>query len=180
MAFVESRGETRRLARHRPEVAVVDISETGPFVAGAIEPLRRAHPGLSIVLTSRCQRVLPAPPQAVGAASFIRAGSPTEEIVAAVRAVLSIDHAQPAPSAAPPRADLNDRERELLVLISRGATSREIAAHLHLGPDSVKKNASALYRKLGVRNRTEAAQRAVHVLGPSLSTAANRAARQHR
>jgi DNA-binding NarL/FixJ family response regulator len=86
------------LARHRPEVAVVDISETGPFVAGAIEPLRRAHPGLSIVLTSRCQRVLPAPPQAVGAASFIRPGSPTEEIVAAVRAVLSIDHAQPAPT----------------------------------------------------------------------------------
>jgi two-component system response regulator DesR len=54
----------------------------------------------------------------------------------------------------------------LLVLISTGATNREIAQELNLGPDSVKKNASALYRKLGVRNRTEAAQRAIQMLAP--------------
>ena len=59
---------------------------------------------------------------------------------------------------------LSDREREILLLLGTGKTNREIAERLHLGPDSVKKSATALYRKLGVRNRTEAAQRAVTVL----------------
>jgi two-component system response regulator DesR len=45
-----------------------------------------------------------------------------------------------------------------------GLTNREIGERLHLGPDSIKKSATALYRKLGVRNRTEAAQRAATVL----------------
>jgi DNA-binding NarL/FixJ family response regulator len=51
------------------------------------------------------------------------------------------------------------------VLLGTGATNREIADRLHLGPDSIKKSATALYRKLGVRNRTEAAQRAASILG---------------
>lgn len=168
-------------ARHRPEVAVLDISDSGPFLASTTERVRAAHPGVSIVLTSRCPRTLPAPPEAVGAAAFIRPGGPTAEIVAAVRAaVLSIDHdhAPPTPARTPAEPGLTDRERDLLLLISQGATNREIAARLHLGPDSVKKNASALYRKLGVRNRTEAAQRAAHVLGPGLATLVNRSARQ--
>jgi len=62
---------------------------------------------------------------------------------------------------------LTERERELLTLISTGATNKEIARRLHLGPDSVKKNASSLYRKLGVRNRTEAALRAADLLAPA-------------
>ncbi len=47
----------------------------------------------------------------------------------------------------------------MLTLLATGATNREIAEQLHLGPDSIKKHASAIYRKLGVRNRTEAVQR---------------------
>jgi DNA-binding NarL/FixJ family response regulator len=87
--------------------------------------------------------------------------------VATVRAaVLSLD--APAPlTLGDGAASLTERERQLLVLISTGATNREIARELNLGPDSVKKNASALYRKLGVRNRTEAARRAIQLLAPA-------------
>jgi two-component system response regulator DesR len=53
----------------------------------------------------------------------------------------------------------------VLELLATGATNREIAAQLHLGPDSVKKHAAALYRKLGVRNRTEAVQQALQIFG---------------
>jgi two-component system response regulator DesR len=53
----------------------------------------------------------------------------------------------------------------VLELLATGATNREIAARLHLGPDSVKKHAAALYRKLGVRNRTEAVQHALQIFG---------------
>lgn len=56
--------------------------------------------------------------------------------------------------------ELSKREREVLGLLRTGATNREIAVTMHVGVDTVKKHAGSLYRKLGVRNRTEAAQRA--------------------
>ena len=55
---------------------------------------------------------------------------------------------------------LTQRERDVLAGIATGATNREIAAQLHLSPHTVKEHTSAVYRKLGVRNRAEAVQRA--------------------
>ena len=55
---------------------------------------------------------------------------------------------------------LSDREREVLGLMADGKTNPEIGDVLHLSRHTVKEHSSALYRKLGVRNRTEAVQRA--------------------
>ncbi len=148
-------------ARQRPDVALLDISDAGPFVAAATAQLHAARPSLPIVLTSRCAARPPAEPQRLGAVSFVSVGAPAAEIVAAVRTALTADVA-PAPS--PPSPELSERDRRLLALISQGATNREIAAELAMSPDAIKKNASALYRKLGVRNRTEAARRAPELL----------------
>jgi DNA-binding NarL/FixJ family response regulator len=49
---------------------------------------------------------------------------------------------------------------EVLEAIAGGATNREIAATLFLSPHTIKEHTSALYRKLGVRNRAEAVQKA--------------------
>ncbi len=66
-----------------------------------------------------------------------------------------------APTALP--ITLSGREREVLERIAGGATNREIAASLHLSPHTVKEHTSALYRKLEVRNRAEAVQRAQRI-----------------
>lgn len=151
--------------RHHPDIAILDVSQTGPFAGAITAAIREAHPGVQILLISRCRTTLGAPPSSLGAVGFLPAGVAGEDVVAAVRAaVVSGEPLELAP--APPAAGLalSDREREILVLLGTGATNREIAARLHVGPDSVKKTATALYRKLGVRNRTEAAQRAAIVL----------------
>lgn len=57
-------------------------------------------------------------------------------------------------------ATLSAREREVLRLIARGATNREIANELHLSHHTVKEHTSMLYRKLRARNRAEAVRRA--------------------
>jgi len=64
------------------------------------------------------------------------------------------------PHEAPQGPPLSDREREVLEAIASGATNREIAAALFLSPHTVKEHTSSLYRKLEVRNRAEAVQRA--------------------
>jgi two-component system response regulator DesR len=152
--------------RHRPDVAILDISQSGPFAGSITTAIRAAHPGVQILLTSRCRTSPGAPPAALGAVGFLPAGVSPEDVVEGVRSAViggePPDFAAPAPPAGGP--DLSDREREILLLLGTGKTNREIAARLHLGPDSVKKSATALYRKLGVRNRTEAAQRAATVL----------------
>ena len=48
----------------------------------------------------------------------------------------------------------------MLDLIASGATNPEIAARLYLSPHTVKEHTGKLYRKLEVRNRAEAVQRA--------------------
>jgi two-component system response regulator DesR len=159
----------RLVASYRPDVAVLDVSETGPFAGPVTARIRAAHPGVEIVLSSRCKTSLGAPLADLGAVGFLPAGSGTETILATVRRALldgegARAEAGGGEASIATATELSDREREILTLLGTGATNREIAAHLHLGPDSVKKTATGLYRKLGVRNRTEAARRAGEVL----------------
>ncbi|MBS1894778.1 MAG: response regulator transcription factor [Actinobacteria bacterium] len=153
--------------RHRPDVALLDISQTGPFAGSITAMIREAHPGVQILLTSRCRTSPGASPASLGAVGFLPAGVSPEDVVDGVRTAVMGGEVLDFPEAAVPRSggpELTDREREILFLLGTGKTNREIAERLHLGPDSVKKSATALYRKLGVRNRTEAAQRAATVL----------------
>jgi two-component system response regulator DesR len=64
------------------------------------------------------------------------------------------------PGSEPALLGLSPREREVLDLVAEGATNRQIGERLFLSPHTVKEHTSAVYRKLGVRNRAEAVQRA--------------------
>ncbi len=62
---------------------------------------------------------------------------------------------------------LTRRERDILALLSEGRTNRSIAQHLHLSDKTVKAHLAAIFRKLGVTNRTQAAMMARQLgLGP--------------
>jgi DNA-binding NarL/FixJ family response regulator len=162
------REEAVTLARRvRPDVAIVDVTEAGPFVSSYIAPLRSARPAMSLLLSVRddaaltVQTALPG-----GAAGVITPAHSVDQVIAAVRHAL-VGQPLPERSGRVAGPELSAREREVLMLLSTGATNREIAAAMHVSAETVKKHAATLYRKLGVRNRTEAAQ-----LAPGVSTAA--------
>jgi DNA-binding NarL/FixJ family response regulator len=55
---------------------------------------------------------------------------------------------------------LTEREREILMLVARGASNRQIAENLYLTEGTVKNHMSSILSKLGVRDRTQAALKA--------------------
>ena len=63
--------------------------------------------------------------------------------------------------------NLTQRETDILALLSEGRSNREIARALYLSEKTVKAHLAAVFRKLGVANRTQAAMAAVTMgMGP--------------
>lgn len=55
---------------------------------------------------------------------------------------------------------LSERELEVLHELAAGRSNKEIAARLHVSPNTVKTHVARLFEKLGARRRTEAIRRA--------------------
>lgn len=62
-----------------------------------------------------------------------------------------------AAAAVPDADDLTAREREVSALVAGGATNAEVAAALFLSPRTVEHHLRQIYRKLGIRSRSELA-----------------------
>lgn len=58
---------------------------------------------------------------------------------------------------------LTQREHDILALLSEGRSNRDIAQRLYLSEKTVKAHLAAIFRKLGVTNRTQAAMMAVQM-----------------
>ena len=147
-------------SQHRIDLALVDLfvgAESGPDIC---ERLHEVRPGMRLLLISGAGQISPRATAACGASGFVSKDSRGSEIIRAV-AMVAVGRSvfQEETVEAPPAA-LSERERQVLALVAQGATNREIAAQLHLSPYTVKEYASTLYRKLEVRNRLEAVQRA--------------------
>lgn len=55
---------------------------------------------------------------------------------------------------------LSERELEVLLELAAGRSNKEIAARLHVSPNTIKTHVSRLFEKLGAKRRTEAVRRA--------------------
>lgn len=86
-------------------------------------------------------------------------------VVDAVLAVLD-----GAPLTAPKLGELSEREVEVLALLARGSSNKEIAMALKISPKTVQHHVAHVYEKTGVRSRAAAALFAVErgLVGPAL------------
>jgi two-component system response regulator DesR len=145
--------------RYEPHVALVDLFIGEESGARLCEVLRERSPRTRVLLISGAGRISPAAARAAGASGFVPKEWPAREIAQAVqlvgRGMTVFRQTDELPA-----NRLSEREQDVLGLIASGATNREIAERLHLSPWTVKEYTGTVYRKLDVRNRAEAVQRA--------------------
>ena len=139
------------------------------------------HPDVRVVvLTTYADEAWVVDAIRAGAAGYLLKDAPRDRLVDAIRGTMEGEtHLDPTvaggllvrisrqPEAGGPLdADLTDREHDVLVLLAKGLSNREIAERLYLSEGTVRNYVSSLLAKLGVHDRTQAAVIAVrHGLG---------------
>ncbi|MDQ0789314.1 DNA-binding NarL/FixJ family response regulator [Streptomyces sp. B3I7] len=148
-----------------PDVVLMDLRMPGGSGVDAIRELgRRGVRAKVLVLTTYDTDSDTLPAIEAGATGYLLKDAPREELFTAVRAaargrtVLSPAVATRLVSAvrAPGGEPLSSREREVLALVARGTSNREIARALFISEATVKTHLTHLYAKLGVKDRAAA------------------------
>ncbi|MCX3059965.1 response regulator [Streptomyces beihaiensis] len=157
-----------RVAELDPDVVLMDLRMPGGGGVDAIRELaRRGARARVLVLTTYDTDSDTLPAIEAGATGYLLKDAPREELFTAVRAaaegrtVLSPAVASRLVTAvrtpaAPADETLSSREREVLVLVARGTSNKEIARELFISEATVKTHLTHVYGKLGVKDRAAA------------------------
>jgi DNA-binding NarL/FixJ family response regulator len=145
-------------------LVLLDFRLPGIGGAEAVRALRRRCPAAAIVVVSASEdrRERDAAVRA-GADAFVSKSCPTEVLMDAVRTILAGGRPDPRWGLAGPitrdgvqDSALSPRQLEVLGLLCQGLSNKEISLHLNLALITVKMHVSAVFRVLGVLNRTQA------------------------
>jgi DNA-binding NarL/FixJ family response regulator len=171
MEVVAESGDGREAAglfrRHKPDVVLMDLRLPGFSGVEAIIAIRKDFPDARVIVVTTFDqdedvyRAIQS-----GAKSYLLKDMPTERIVGTIRAVHRGEEVLPATVAhrlaeRQRREELTQRELEVLQLLTRGRSNKEIASTLFISEDTVKSHLKTLFTKLGVQDRTEAAIAAI-------------------
>ncbi|MFI6013771.1 response regulator [Streptomyces sp. NPDC051243] len=163
----------------RPDVVLMDVRMPELDGVEAVAVLRDRAPECRVVmLTTFDDEEYVVQALRAGAGGYLLKDLPAEELAHSVRlahaGVTQLDSSvagrlaatlpspAPAPAAPGPSAAdaLSPREIDILRLVARGRTNREIATQLYLSEGTVKNHVSRILSRLKLRDRTQAALRA--------------------
>jgi two-component system response regulator DesR len=146
-----------------PDVALLDIEMPGGDGLEAAAVLHERLPScLVIILTTFGRSGYLKRAMESGAVGFLLKDAPASELAEAIRSAMKgervVDTALAAAALSEGDNPLTEREREVLAASEGGATIEDIAARLYLSEGTVRNYLSTAIKKLGARNRVEAAR----------------------
>jgi DNA-binding NarL/FixJ family response regulator len=159
------------------DLILLDLALPGIDGFAGLDILRRRYPAIPVAVVSAFDD----PPTItrvmnLGASGFIPKSFSGEQLLVAVRQVLAgeifrprgtgngkrLDDVVPllpgrgGAGVSPAEIGLTERQAQVLALLARGLSNREIAAHLELSEGTVKIHVTAILKALGVASRTQA------------------------
>jgi NarL family two-component system response regulator LiaR len=153
-----------------PDVVLLDLYMPELDGHGVLAALRSVpHPPAVVVLTSATEDEHLVRAMQAGAISYLQKTATAEQVIVTVRDAVAgtarlnpillsrltqAIHRSPAPD---PLSPLSPRERDVLELIARGQSNRQIARELGIGEQTVKTHVSNVLTKLDLQDRVQAA-----------------------
>jgi DNA-binding NarL/FixJ family response regulator len=172
-------GGLARIQADRPSVAIIDLSLGLDSGLQLVKTLNAALPDVKILILSTHDETLHAERAlAAGASGYVMKQAAMEHVIAAIRCVASgrtyvsqamserivarvTGRRDPLGETAAPFESLTDREREVLTLMGRGLSTRDIAQQLALSVKTVETHQARLKEKLGLTHVRELTRAAV-------------------
>lgn len=147
----------------KPDVALLDIEMPGSSGLVVAAQLRAALPSCRVLMLTTFGRVgYLRRAMDSGAVGFLLKDGPAAELASAIRRAMSgeriVDPALALSALSQGTNPLTPREREVLGAAAGGATVAEMAHRLFLSEGTVRNHLSVAIRKLGARNRVQAAR----------------------
>jgi len=147
---------------HKPDITLIDLRLPGISGVEVIQKIRWSHANSRfIVLTTyEGDEDIHQAIQA-GACGYLVKGMPSEMLATAIRRVYRGGRFLPPPvlralNSRTPSAELTTREREVLALLVKGKSNREIADQLGISEVTVKCHVGVILTRLNVTDRTQA------------------------
>ncbi|HEY1173122.1 MAG TPA: response regulator transcription factor [Verrucomicrobiae bacterium] len=151
----------------KPDVVIMDLRLPGKNGIETTALLTKEFPGARVLIftTYDGDEDIYRATQA-GAFGYLLKSSPREELLAAIRALAKGERYMTAAISSRLAArvagpDLSPRELEILQLLGRGLSNKEIGAKLFISEDTVKRHISNLFVKLKVNDRAQATAEAI-------------------
>jgi two-component system, NarL family, response regulator len=152
--------------QHQPDVTLMDLRIPGLSGVEAIAAIIEKHPRARVIVLSTYggdENVFRA--FQAGARAYYLKDVKGRDLVNAIRAVHAGQRPVPPEIAAclaerVPRSELSPRELEILQLIAKGNSNKEIATLLAISEGTVRVHASNIFSKLGCSDRAQAVSEA--------------------
>jgi two-component system response regulator DesR len=146
-----------------PDVALLDIEMPGGDGLAAAAALGERLPSCRVIILTTFGRAgYLRRAMESGAVGFLLKDAPASELATAIRRAMDgervVDPGLAAAALSEGVSPLTDREREVLAASEDGATIEDVARKLYLSEGTVRNYLSTAIKKLGTRNRVEAAR----------------------
>jgi len=172
VTVLETSGQDELLENHidsEIDIILADVQPDDPASFNCLNEIKKYRPDIKIIIFSACankEAIMKS--LEVGAQGFHDKSASPEEIIEAVHTVHKGGNSL-APCITTTlvsyisakneerKAELSQREEQVLNLIAEGKSNSDIADQLYISVRTVKFHVSSIFSKLNVKNRTEAA-----------------------
>ena len=139
-----------------PELFVLDLLLPGVKGATAVSDIKGMYAEVPLVVLS----AMPAGEAEetcieAGADLYLEKSAPPNDITAAIQGLLNADPAFEGEAGPATETKLSKRQKQLILMLDRGMSNRDTAAEIDISAHTVKVHLWRLFRRLGVKSRTQ-------------------------